>query len=160
LLGYPFVIEPALKLQDQGRWWLAGYGLLVVLAAACALSLWLSGVRSQGTGVRSQGPKESKGHGDSSLTPESYPLTPGRSLRWVALAFVPSSLTLSVTTYLTTDIAAIPLLWVVPLAIYLLTFVLVFARRPPLPHALLLRWMPLVVLLIAIVLLSEATEPI
>jgi hypothetical protein len=48
----------------------------------------------------------------------------------VGLAFVPSSLLLGVTTFLTTDVAAVPLLWVIPLALYLLTFVVVFSRRP------------------------------
>ncbi len=67
---------------------------------------------------------------------------------------------LSVTTYLTTDVAAIPLLWVVPLALYLLTFVLVFARKPPVPHAWVARAMPLVALLLALTLLAEATEPV
>jgi hypothetical protein len=171
LLGYPFVIEPTLRLTDQSRLWSLGYGLLVALAAVCAVSLLLSGVRHPGQEqvAKGQEKKTKNDRGNSSRTPDSRlpgrapasrPLTPERKLRWVLLAFVPSSLTLSVTTYLTTDIAAIPLLWVVPLAIYLLTFVLVFARRPPVPHAFLLRWMPLVVLLIAIVLLSEATEPI
>jgi hypothetical protein len=55
-----------------------------------------------------------------------------RRLRWIALAFVPSSLMLGVTTYVTTDVAAIPLLWVIPLALYLLSFILVFAQWPPL----------------------------
>jgi hypothetical protein len=82
-----------------------------------------------------------------------------RRMRWVILAFVPSSLMLSVTTYLTTDIASIPLLWVLPLSLYLLTFILAFSRRQMLPLALVLRWMPLVVLLILIVLLSKGTEP-
>lgn len=57
-------------------------------------------------------------------------VTPGRRLYWVALAFVPSSLMLGVTTYLTTDIAAIPLLWVIPLALYLCSFILVFSQSP------------------------------
>jgi hypothetical protein len=55
-------------------------------------------------------------------------------LRWVLLAFAPSSLLIGVTTYLSTDVAAVPLLWVIPLALYLLTFVIVFARRPILPR--------------------------
>ena len=59
-------------------------------------------------------------------------------LRWVLLSFVPSSLLIGVTTYLSTDIASVPFLWVVPLALYLLTFVLVFARRPLLPRWLML----------------------
>ena len=50
-------------------------------------------------------------------------------LRWVVLAFVPSALMLAVTTYITTDIAATPLFWVVPLAIYIGTFIVAFARR-------------------------------
>ena len=55
-------------------------------------------------------------------------ITPGRALRWVTLAFVPSSLMLGVTSHITTDIAAIPLLWILPLALYLLSFILVFSR--------------------------------
>src|SRR4051812_46054170 len=53
-----------------------------------------------------------------------------RKLAWMTLAFVPSSLLQSVTAYLTADIASLPLLWVIPLAIYLLTFVIAFAKSP------------------------------
>src|SRR5262249_26307524 len=60
----------------------------------------------------------------------SGPITWGRRLRWVLLAAIPSSLMLGVTTYITTDLAAIPLLWVLPLALYLLSFIIVFARVP------------------------------
>src|SRR5262249_15144656 len=60
-------------------------------------------------------------------------VTLGRRLRWLALAFVPSALYLAVTTYITTDVAAVPLLWGMPLAVYLLTFILVFARRQVVP---------------------------
>jgi predicted membrane-bound spermidine synthase len=70
-------------------------------------------------------------------------------LRWVLLSFAPSSLLIGVTTYLSTDIASVPFLWVLPLALYLLTFVLVFARRPPIP-----RWPMLhVQLVLALVLM-------
>ncbi len=58
-------------------------------------------------------------------------VTSGRRLRWVLLAAVPSSLMLGATTYITTDIAAIPLLWVLPLGLYLLSFIIVFAHIPP-----------------------------
>src|SRR5262249_51676142 len=78
----------------------------------------------------------------------------------VALAFVPSSLMLSVTTYLTTDIAAIPLLWIIPLSVYLLSFIVTFAARPWLPHRAMTRILPLAVLLIAVVMLSQATEAV
>ena len=53
----------------------------------------------------------------------------GRAVRWITLAFIPSSLTLGVTTYISTDIAAVPLIWVVPLALYLATFVIAFGQR-------------------------------
>src|SRR5207253_10241106 len=65
---------------------------------------------------------------------------------------------MSVTTYLTTDIAAIPLLWIIPLAVYLLTFILVFARKPVLSHSWMVRMQPLLVVVMALVILSEATE--
>ncbi len=57
-------------------------------------------------------------------------VTPWRRLRWVMLAAIPSSLMLGVTTYATTDLSPIPLLWLMPLMLYLLSFVLVFARWP------------------------------
>lgn len=74
-------------------------------------------------------------------------------LRWVLLSFAPASLLIGVTTYLSTDIASMPFLWVVPLALYLLTFVLVFARRPPLPRKVMLH-AQLVLGLVLVVLLS------
>jgi spermidine synthase len=67
---------------------------------------------------------------------------------------------LGVTTYLSTDIAAIPLLWVIPLAIYLATFIVVFARRPPIPHRLAVDLLPIVMLPLVLVLASRATGPL
>ena len=80
-----------------------------------------------------------------------------RRLRWLVLALVPSSLLLAVTTHITTDLAAVPLLWVVPLALYLLTFVVAFARRPWLRHAWMVKAQPFV--LIPLVLLFTWTLP-
>ena len=77
----------------------------------------------------------------------------------MALAFVPSSLLLGVTTALTTDLAPLPLLWVVPLSLYLLSFVLVFARRPLLPHALMVRALPLAVMALVPVLAAGLVQP-
>src|SRR5262249_10834201 len=121
LIGYPLVLEPLLTLTQQGWLWALGYGLLALLTLACALVLWRSSNPDKETG--SQGHKESQSL-DGSF---SVPSLGWRRLRWVALAFVPSSLMLGMTTYLTTDIAAIPLLWAIPLALYLLTFILTFA---------------------------------
>ena len=94
---------------------------LVALALGCAVS---SG------GVRERASADADSF---EPTQEPHRLAVGQVLRWVVLAFIPSSLMLGVTMYLTTDIAAIPLLWVIPLALYLLTFILTFARRPIFP---------------------------
>jgi hypothetical protein len=83
-----------------------------------------------------------------------------RRLRWVALAFVPSSLMLGVTTYFSTDIASLPLLWVVPLSLYLLTLVFAFARRQLFKPRTMARLLPGVTLIFALVYLSGATQPV
>ena len=75
------------------------------------------------------------------------------------LAFVPSSLMLGVTTYITTDVAPIPLLWVLPLGLYLLTFILVFARRPLLAPLWLGRVLCLLTVMLIICMMTEVTQP-
>jgi hypothetical protein len=149
LLSYPLLLEPNWSLTTHSRIWTLGYGTLVLLTLACAVVLWRS-------------PRDEGEPGGEGCQVQNAPVVPigwGRKARWLALAFVPSSLMLSVTTYLTTDIAAIPLLWVVPLALYLLTFIAAFARRPPLPHRFVVRTMPMVVLLVALLLFSGVTGP-
>jgi hypothetical protein len=145
LLSYPAIIEPTLKLADQSRGWAIGYGLLVVLIIGCGVFLWRASAGAGSLPTTSAAKVEEK-------------LTPKRRLRWLMLAFVPSSLMLSVTTYLSTDIAAIPLLWVIPLALYLLTFVLVFASKPPLPHWLMVRVLPFVLLPLVVLLAAHLTQ--
>jgi hypothetical protein len=123
LLGYPFVMEPRLRLMEQSRAWAAGYALLALLVVACAYAVWRLAPAGAAASAH-----------EAAAEAEAAPL-PGRvKALWVALAFIPSSLLLSVTTFITTDVAPVPLLWVVPLAIYLLTFTLAFATRPPIPH--------------------------
>jgi hypothetical protein len=78
----------------------------------------------------------------------------GERMRWIALAAVPSGLVIAVTAYMTTDIAAAPFLWVVPLAIYLLTFVAVFRERPWIAHANVVRVVPFVVAPLAVSLIG------
>jgi len=135
LLSYPLVLEPNIVLQDQTRLWAWGFGGLLLLMAGCGLALW----RSAPTAVQLARPGPSAA---------AAPLTTRRRLRWIALSAVPSSLMVSVTTFLSTDLAAIPLLWIIPLAMYLLTFILVFASKPPIPHWLMVRALPIVVLLL------------
>jgi hypothetical protein len=146
LLGYPLVVEPKLRLARQSEVWAVGYGVLVVLILACAAVVWRT----------SQAFPESSDH----RTDPSRSDRPGigQWFRWVALAFVPSSLMLGVTMYLTTDLASIPLLWIIPLALYLLTFILVFARRQVLPHAWMVRALPVTVLALALAMCLQLTE--
>jgi hypothetical protein len=163
LNGYVAVIEPWLTLGGQRLLWLVGYGVLVVLTASCALCLWRS--RNPDKETWKQGDKETgsgtgPAEGVTALPgrgPEPGPvsLSLSRRLRWVALAFVPSSLMLGATTYMTTDIAAIPLLWVIPLDLYLLSFILVFSRLPAAVHRLMAVLLPMLVLLLLFLMLSE-----
>jgi hypothetical protein len=89
------------------------------------------------------------------IDPSTLPVTLWRRLHWIALAFVPSSLLLGVTSFITIDIAAIPLLWILPLSQYLLSFILVFSRLPSWLHKALILKMPLLVLLLLFLLLSH-----
>ena len=91
--------------------------------------------------------------------PRSAPTVQQQS-RWVLLSFLPSSLLLGITTYITTDLAAVPLLWAVPLAIYLLTFVLTFARNLVLPHNALVTLLPLVLTPLIILSLLKVMQPV
>ena len=149
LLGFPVLLEPALTLGQQGRAWAYLYGALFFLFAACA-------VLTRRRAREVAGAVEDKG---SAAVFSSEPPDAGRRLRWVLLAFVPSSLVLGVTTHVTTDLVAVPLLWVIPLALYLLSFVIVFARGFKLPRGLLARVVPGAAVLVALVYLSGASRP-
>ncbi len=127
LLAYPLFLEPLFPLAWQNRFWSAGCVVLFFLIIACAVVMW----RSSGNG-----PFACR----TNVRTSQETVSVVRRARWVMLAFVPSSLLLGVTTYITTDIAAIPLLWVIPLAIYLLTFILTFARRPIVSHSSILKY--------------------
>jgi hypothetical protein len=152
LLGYPTLVEPRLHLQgaswlSQTRLWTAGYAGLVVLVALCALTLrWKPAVVATGAAT--------------AVEPLEDRPPWRRRLYWVALAFVPSSLLLGATTYITTDLAAVPLLWVLPLAIYLLTFILAFGRWPRRLHRLVVAATLPVVLLVMFLMVSSLPERI
>ena len=126
LVAYPFIIEPAFSLAEQARIWSVGYAVVAVLIALCALAPLRAGRLTSWDGRQPDlGPSQ-----DDAPAPSWK-----QRLWWLALAFVPSSLMLGATTHISTDIAAVPLLWVLPLGIYLLTFVLTFAAIPPISHA-------------------------
>ena len=149
LLGYPLVVEPNLRLARQSQVWAVGYGALVVLVLACAAVVWHA-VPGRPRGVRISRPGPCRPIRDRPGI--------GPWMRWVALAFIPSSLMLGVTMHLTTDLASIPLLWVIPLALYLLTFILVFARRPVPPHSWMVVAMPMTVVVLSLIMCLQTTQ--
>lgn len=128
LLGYPFVIEPTVGLAAQTRWWSIAYVGFLLLVATCGVLAARAARRTR------LGPVEAPEPAVAISDEPPSAVSAKQRLTWVALAFVPSSLMLGVTTHVSTDIAAIPLFWTVPLAVYLATFVVAFARssrRPP-----------------------------
>lgn len=137
LFAYPVVVEPFLTLKTQTAIWSLGFGLFAVLLAVA--SLFTSGAAP----VVAQAPP-----------PDEVRASAMERVRWIALAAVPSGLVIAVTAYLTTDIAAAPFLWVLPLAIYLLTFVAVFRDRPWIAHADVVRLVPFAVAPLAVSLIG------
>lgn len=132
LLGYPFAIDRTLRVHEQSVLWTGAYGSVAVLIALCAA------VVLRTIAATAPSPSASIAWNPS---PDRAATTPPRRLalrlRWLALAFIPSSLMLGVTLHISTDVASVPLLWLIPLALYLLTFIASFASRPVISQ----RWM-------------------
>ena len=160
LLSYPFLLEPRLRLRDQSQLWTIGYLALVLLTALCA---WASGRAARApVHAASAAAAEAAPAAASPAQAEqpTGPITWRRRLRWIALAFAPSSLMLGVTQHLSTDVAAIPLLWVVPLAVYLLSFVLVFAPRRMIRLAWVRRALPITVIVVLATIIFRPDHPL
>ncbi|MGQ0639307.1 MAG: fused MFS/spermidine synthase [Gemmatimonadaceae bacterium] len=155
LLSYPFLIEPNLRLVEQRRWWSIGYLTLLGLIALCAVLVWRASRRPRGLTSAAQGETPAADEAEAAQAPTIVPNASWR-LRWVLLSFVPSSLLVGVTTFISTDIASVPLLWVIPLALYLLSFVLVFARHPLVSRGFMLWFqLPLVLMLLVALVVGE-----
>jgi hypothetical protein len=157
LLSYPFIVEPNMFLTAQTLMWKYGYLALCGTMAICALV------------IRFQ--KRPVAGSEISMTPANIEVDPptdsvDRPLTWrdrglwIALSAVPSSLLLGVTAFLSTNIAPVPLLWVVPLSIYLLTFILAFAKRPLLSPRVLGRAAPLLVTPLALMVILGSDKPL
>ncbi|WP_267396215.1 MULTISPECIES: fused MFS/spermidine synthase [unclassified Sphingomonas] len=110
LIAYPLLVEPLMALHGQSWLWSGGYLLVIALVLACATRLPRAAVAAH-------------------VLPTSAPASRRRVLHWIALSLVPSGLMLATSTYITTDIVAMPLLWVLPLGLYLLSFTIAFAAR-------------------------------
>ena len=137
LFAYPVFIEPFLTLKTQTAVWSVGFGLLAILLSVVGVFATRA--------VPAVAPAE---------TGDDAAVGAVERMRWIALSAVPSGLVIAVTAYLTTDIAAAPFLWVVPLAIYLLTFVAVFRERPWIAHANVVRFVPFAVAPLAVSLIG------
>jgi SAM-dependent methyltransferase len=165
LVLYPLLMEPTFALPEQTKVWTIGYGVFAALVLGCIAMLLLRERTPDLVEPTSEPlPMQPGVASETAIVPHVLrkPLQPSepapkletpdlgvswlRRVRWIALAAIPSSLMLSLTTYMTTDIAAIPFFWVIPLAIYLFTFILVFARwpvawtAPAAPHG--PKWLP------------------
>jgi hypothetical protein len=148
LLSYPFLLEPTLRLREQSSLWTVGYGAMAFLIVACAVVVNRTSLAEGELPAALPVPV---------ATPAPSPL---RKLRWVVLAAVPSSLMLGVTTFLSTDIAAVPLLWIIPLALYLATFIVAFASGARHVRTLAERVFPFVVLLLVLLFITKITRPV
>lgn len=141
LLGYPFLLEPVLGTRALAGAWTGGFLALIAAIAICFLALRARSVGSLTT--------SSQALGDDGEAPSW-----SRRLGWVGLALVPAALLTAFTTHITTDVASAPLLWVLPLALYLLTYVVVFRDRALIPMRVLLI-LHLATLIVALLQLSQ-----
>ncbi len=144
LLSYPFFVEPLTRLGEQTRFWTFGFYALILLIALCGAVLWPTTGRKPLSPVRA-------GAGAPSWKDAWI---------WIALAAVPSAFLIAVTAHISTDVAASPLLWVLPLALYLLTFVIVFQTRPVIPYRFALAAQAVSIALLAGVYINGSTDSI
>ncbi|NOQ36133.1 MAG: spermidine synthase, partial [Methylococcaceae bacterium] len=131
LLSYPFLIEPNIGLATQKIAWSGGYVFLCALILGCAAVLWRSHQQKQHEDVEEKKVEE---------------LTLYTQIHWGLLAFVPSSLLLGLTNFISTDIASVPLLWIIPLTLFLFSFVLVFSSWADKIHPLMVKLQPVILL--------------
>jgi hypothetical protein len=141
LLLYPFVIEPRVTLHGQTTLFRWAFIAVAVMVALCAIPSLLAG-------------------GAATASASSEPIPWSRRGRWVLWALVPTMLLSGATTHLTTDLAPFPLLWVVPLALYLLSFVVAFSTRISAAPSWLARAASLVAVVLVFAMVVHANEPV
>jgi len=153
LVGYPTWIEPHFRLAAQSRSWAVGYLIVLTLTVLCA------GVTMKFRSICLPEGKEKEETPEGPCVTGDSRLTYRERGRWILLAFVPSSLMLGVTTFLSTDVAAIPLFWIIPLSLYLLSFIIVFARIPTIVHSAMVLLMPISIAALIFVNYSDIEIP-
>jgi hypothetical protein len=152
LLAYPLVMEPLLTRSRQSEVWSWGYWALVPIVIACGVMLVVKSRNAEANPTAAT---------VTSRVVSSSPLTARRRLLWIVLGLVPSSLMLGVTQHISTDIAAVPLLWAIPLLLYLVTFIIAFSRLGTKLNATLLgRFLPLPLIATMALLLAAARQPV
>ncbi len=161
LLAYPLLIEPNLTLELQQWCWAFGVGLYLILVLLCASTVMRSSRRTGDVSRRViADPATDVAGSPLALVLPHAALPTKRILRWIGLAALPSSLLLGSTAHVSTDLAPVPLLWVVPLALYLISFILVFARWPDSVHRVVGRFTPMLLVFVVLSLLTGAAEPL
>lgn len=154
LISYPLVVEPFTRLSEQTSAWTIGFYLLILLIAICGVLLLRPSYRPLDTAT--VGAKKAAIAEAEEAAPPSW-----RDIAlWVALTAVPSGLLIAVTAHISTGVAAVPLLWVLPLALYLLTFVIVFQTHPIIPHRLVVDAQPIFILGLVVVVIAAPTDSI
>lgn len=138
LLTYPFLIEPNLTLTQQAQ---ILTGLYVFYAMLVSVAGVLKFCRSDQSNVSNQ---------EDSVAPQSRLYA-----KWLLLTAIPSSLVLGLTEHVTGELSAIPLFWIVPLAIYLISFIVVFSRGTRIPVAISISLAPPLVAASVLILASE-----
>lgn len=164
LLAFPLLLEPTMPASAQARLWMIGYLAFVALAALCAFVAVLAGGAGGVRASAASGVQSGVGGGAGASTaagvlPDEHPVTSRDRLFWLAASAVPSALLLGVTQYLTSEIAPTSLLWVLPLAVYLATFVAAFSRRTLASPATLSRVLAIAVVVAALVQLARIVDP-
>ncbi|RYG43005.1 hypothetical protein EON79_17820, partial [bacterium] len=156
LIAYPVLLEPRMALVSQSALWAVLYGALFIGMVLCAVVVIRAANAPAPAPVVDveEAPIESNYVREETAAKPVYQFSRWRT---VLLGAVPSSLLTGVTTFVTANIAPVPLLWVVPLALYLLTFILAFASRPILSARALSRALPLILCPLVVVTLMEST---
>ncbi len=157
LLAFPSLVEPSLALGPQTRFWAFGYVAFAAMALGClaVASRVESSEESTVRDLPDTAATDAVGNAAEPLSTISW----AQRARWTILALIPSSLMLAVTSYLATDIAAVPLMWVVPLGLYLLTFVAAFGSRAQWWGAIADRRLPVLIVALVAFLIVHVTGP-
>lgn len=140
LLAYPLILEPFLPLASQTLSWSLAYGVLAILLIG-------SGLVALKTGG---GAPPATASIETEAKPSATRNLWQQRVWWLACAFVPSSLLVGVTTHISTDIASVPFLWVLPLVLYISTFIIVFSKSPAVRLEQTKRWLPIAVAIAAL----------